>query len=336
MAQDLNQIHPSASPLVLKSRGSFFVGGQSVEQSFVELGSLRPADTVTTNQMFVEFMVPQEDRKVPVVMIHGAGLSGHSYDTTPDGRMGWYEYFVRASHPVYVVDQVGRARSGFNQAVFNNVGAGKAAVDSQPKMRRMGDHYAAWINFRFGPENGVPFPDSQFPVKSAPALSKQGIPDLSDPSLLEANYKALGSLASQVGGAVLMGHSQSGAYPLEVALKHPDAVKAIIMVEPGSCENERLSDDDVRVLAKIPVLVVYGDHLSAPTFVPGPGWQDRFDACERLIGRIRAASGRAEMLHPPALGIHGNSHLIMQDKNNLQIADLILKWLDAHVVDHAP
>ena len=37
------------------------------------------------------------------------------------------------------------------------------------------------------------------------------------------------------------------------------------------------------------------------------------------------------MLHPPELGIHGNSHMLMLDKNNLQIADLILKWIDENV-----
>ncbi len=37
------------------------------------------------------------------------------------------------------------------------------------------------------------------------------------------------------------------------------------------------------------------------------------------------------MLYPPALGIRGNSHMIMQDRNNLQIADLILKWIDERV-----
>ena len=37
------------------------------------------------------------------------------------------------------------------------------------------------------------------------------------------------------------------------------------------------------------------------------------------------------MLAPPERGIRGNSHMIMQDKNNLQIADLILKWIDERV-----
>jgi hypothetical protein len=37
------------------------------------------------------------------------------------------------------------------------------------------------------------------------------------------------------------------------------------------------------------------------------------------------------MLYPPELGIHGNTHLIMMDRNNLQIADLILDWIEGNV-----
>src|SRR2546425_5551751 len=29
--------------------------------------------------------------------------------------------------------------------------------------------------------------------------------------------------------------------------------------------------------------------------------------------------------------LHGNSHMMMQDKNNLQVADLILAWIHEHV-----
>ena len=37
------------------------------------------------------------------------------------------------------------------------------------------------------------------------------------------------------------------------------------------------------------------------------------------------------MLAPADRGIRGNSHMIMQDKNHLQIADLILQWIDERV-----
>ena len=34
------------------------------------------------------------------------------------------------------------------------------------------------------------------------------------------------------------------------------------------------------------------------------------------------------MLAPPEqASLRGNSHMMMQDKNNLQVADLILKWI---------
>ena len=135
MAQALKDVQTPDTPLVLKAQGSFFVGGDKVEQTQVELGDLGPGGHITVNQMYVRYMVPQGgDGNVPVVMVHGATLTGKSWETTPDGRMGWDEYFVRKGHPVYVPDQVGRGRSGFNQAVFNNVRAGSAPAGNLPTL----------------------------------------------------------------------------------------------------------------------------------------------------------------------------------------------------------
>ena len=110
-AQALKDVKPSDKPLVLTSQGSFFVGGEKVEQTQGELGDLGPGGHITVNQMYVRYMVPQGgESNLPVVMVHGATLTGKSWETTPDGRMGWDEYFVRKGHPVYVPDQVGRGR----------------------------------------------------------------------------------------------------------------------------------------------------------------------------------------------------------------------------------
>jgi len=38
---------------VLKAQGSFFIGGEKVEQSEVELGNLGPGGHITVNQMYV-------------------------------------------------------------------------------------------------------------------------------------------------------------------------------------------------------------------------------------------------------------------------------------------
>ena len=37
------------------------------------------------------------------------------------------------------------------------------------------------------------------------------------------------------------------------------------------------------------------------------------------------------MLHLPAAGVFGNSHMLFQDRNNLQVGDMILSWIDEHV-----
>jgi pimeloyl-ACP methyl ester carboxylesterase len=330
-AQALADLQTPDTPLVLKAQGSFFVGGETVTQTQGQLGNLGPGGHITINQMYVRYMVPQgADGHVPVVMVHGATLTGKSWETTPDGRMGWDEYFVRKGHPVYVPDQVGRGRSGFDQAVLNDVRAGSAPAGSLPPWLRFSDE-VVWPNFRFGAKAGEPFADTQFPVAAVGELSKQAVPDISfgfPPR--NPNWKALADLAGQLRGAVLVGHSQSGSFPLEAALLNPTAAKGLVLVEPGRCPE--YSAEQIKTLSTVPILIVFGDHRDTPTGLSTlPTWQQRFEMCQGMIGRLKAVGGRAEMLAPPDRGIRGNSHMIMQDKNSLQIADLILQWMGANV-----
>ena len=333
MGQALKDVQTPPTPLVLKAQGSFFVGGETVAQTQGELGDLGPGGHITVNQMYVRYMVPQDgDGHVPVVMVHGATLTGKSWETTPDGRIGWDEYFVRKGHPVYVPDQVGRGRSGFNQAPFNDARSGSAPAANLPRWIRFSDE-VVWPNFRFGSKPGAPFDDTQFPVSAVGELSKQGVPDVSFGGVPNPNptLKALSDLAAQLHGAVLMGHSQSGAFPLASALLNPAVAKGLVLVEPGGCPTN-YSDDQIKTLAAIPILVVFGDHRDTATGIGiRPSWQLSFESCQTLLGRLKAAGGQAQMLSPSETGIRGNTHMIMQDKNNLQIADRILKWIDERV-----
>ncbi|GAA5233633.1 hypothetical protein FOZ76_07925 [Verticiella sediminum] len=336
-AQNLRDIRPSEGPLVLESRGSFFVGGEQVDKTAVELGSFGPDDRITINQMYVEYMIPDGAAKVPVVMVHGATLSGKTYDTTPDGRMGWYEYFVRKSHPVYVVDQVGRARSGFDQSAFNNVRAGRMPPEQQPNLLRLADRFGSWTNFRIGPEPGKPFPQTQFPLEATDNLSRQSVPDLLGPSRApNPTWKALSDLALQIDGAVLLTHSQSGPYPLQSALIDAKGIRGIVMVEPGTCNASVHTDDEIAVLAKTPIFILFGDYLSSPTKLPGPTWEDRYNDCKAFEDRVDAAKGDVRLMSTVETGVRGNSHMMMMDRNNLQIADLILAWIDEKLGSEKP
>lgn len=335
LAQEHGDVRDPTEPLVLESRGSFLVGGESVAQSSDQLSFFsddteQPGSQVTVNQMYVEFMVPAAGDGVPVVMLHGATLTGKSWDTTPDGRMGWYEYFVRQGHPAYVPDQVSRGRSGFDVATYNEVRAGAQPPSALPNFWRFGNELV-WTQFRFGPAFGTPFPDEQFPVEAVDEFARQAVPDLNyGLPTPNPNIAAVAELAAQLDGAVLMGHSQAGMLPVSAMLADPTGVAGMILIEPGSCRSSEFTDEEVASLATVPMLVVFGDHLDAQTGTP-VSWQAAFDDCRSFVERVRAAGGDAEMLHPPALGIRGNSHMIMMDRNNLQIADLILAWIDRHV-----
>jgi pimeloyl-ACP methyl ester carboxylesterase len=313
-------------PLVLASQGSFFVGGET--KTLPAASDNAPRQEITVNQMYVQFQAPPSAaRHVPVVMVHGCCLSSKTWETTPDGRMGWNEYFVRRGRAVYLADQSSRARSGFDPSVFQAVKSGSLPPSQLPNILAA-SHQIAWTVFRFGPSFNTPFPDGQFPVEAVDELYKQMIPDL-NATLPTPNptWKNMAALANQLHGAVLMGHSESGFFPEQAALIDPAGIKGMISIEMPC---PALSTEQIATLAKIPTLVMFGDHLGDVKGGPA-NWATSFESCRKFVDQVKAAGGDAEMMYLPQMGIHGNSHMLMQDKNNLQLADLILGWLDNHV-----
>jgi len=84
--------------------------------------------TITIDQMYVRYQVPVGELGVPITLIHGCCLTGKTWETTPDGRMGWDEYFVRHSHPTYVIDQVWRGAFG-RRSLRDQCGAQRQGPD---------------------------------------------------------------------------------------------------------------------------------------------------------------------------------------------------------------
>jgi len=309
-------------PLTIRSQGSFFVGGELRELP-------PPGGQIMVNQMYVQYQIPlRGSRHVPVVMVHGCCLSSKTWETTPDGRMGWDEYFVRNDRSVYLADQVTRARSGFDATIIGAVKSGAQPPSALPDVIAA-SHQVAWTVFRFGPSFNQPFADGQFPIHAVDELYKQMIPDL-NALLPEQNptWSNMAALAKQLNGAILMGHSESGFFPEQAALIDASGIRGMISIEQPCPEN--LTEAQVAALAKIPTLMVFGDHLgdAQNAFV---NWQTAHDTCLALVDKMNAAGGDAQMMHLPKLGLKGNSHMLMQDKNSLEIADLVLDWIDEHV-----
>ncbi len=317
-------------PLVIKAQGSFFVGGENKAVSLPTAG-LMPAQSgdITVNQMYVQYQVPMKaDWHVPVVFVHGCCLSSKTWETTPDGRMGWSEYFVRKGRSVYLADQVSRGRSGFDPNAFEAVREGTLANAQMPRIL-VATHQLSWILFRFGPKFGEAFADEQFPVQAADGLWQQMIPDLNStlPQNPNPTWTQMAALGEKLGGAVLVGHSESGFFPEQAALIDARGIKGIVTIETGCATN--LTPQQLATLARIPTLVVFGDHLADVT--QPLSWMAAFRSCETFVDQLKEAGGDAEMMHLPDLGIKGNSHMLMQDRNSNQIADLLLAWIDRHV-----
>jgi pimeloyl-ACP methyl ester carboxylesterase len=324
----------TADSLLIKEQGSFFVGGRTIYTHALTgspsgfLGTGVNDGHITVDQMYVQYQIPEgAEAHVPVVMVHGCCLSSKSYETTPDGRMGWNEYFLRKHRAVYLPDQVSRARSGFDATLYNEVKLGKRPVSDMPVIRTA-THEIAWGLFRLGPKMGTPFANEQFPVEAFDEFGKQVIPDLNaELPTPNPTWTNLSGLAIKLKGAVLMGHSESGFFPEQAALINPEDIKGLISIE-GLCAT--LNADQVSRLARIPLLVVYGDHIEdVPDYANF--WKERFASCVKVVQQVHDAGGDATMMHLPKYGQFGNSHMLMQDKNNLQVADLILKWIDEHV-----
>jgi len=339
-AQQLSDVQMPKEPLTLEQEGSFFVGGRPLHIDLTEWEELGPdfakaygmPGNIMVDQMYVQFQkAVGSEKHVPIVFLHGCCLTSKTWETTPDGRMGWYEYFTRKGFPTYLAEQSGRGRSGFNPSGFNEVREGKMPPGEQRRMLLATDKFA-WGIFRFGPKFGQSWPDEQFPIDHVDQLYKQVVPDLiltevpslghefASPASDNPTVVNMATLAKELGGAILVGHSQTSPVPTQAALKQMPGIKGLIQLETGCFGN--LTPDQIKVLAKIPMLVVVGDHWDTPQ--PPPD-------CKKEMAEINGAGGDFTFISLPDIGIKGNSHMFMQDKNNLQVADVLIDWIDHHV-----
>lgn len=315
-----------SGPLHLADEGMFFVGGTaslSTHPGASPAGPSQPG-TVIVNQMYVHYRIPARlAHPIPIVLVHGGGLTGVSYETTPDGREGWATYFARKGHAVYVVDTPGRGRSGFDATAINRAKAESSGA-ALPNTMLMVTAELAWPLFRFGPSLGTAFPDTQFPTDAFAAFGAQAVP-FGETTLMGGGMgsapRALAALLDSIGPAVLIVHSLAGPFADATVALRPHVIKAVVNIEGAQVIVP--TEAQIEAYRGIPVLELFGDHLDSPVFTGRP----RYEARKAVVERINAQGGTASLIRLPDVGIKGNSHMMMQDRNNLQVADFILDWI---------
>jgi pimeloyl-ACP methyl ester carboxylesterase len=208
-------------PLSIARQGYLFAGGK-----YSTVGDRR----VLSGHLYAEFQIPaRQAHRWPIVMIHGGGQSGTNFTGTPDGREGWSQYFLRQGYAVYVVDQPGRGRAAYESDVYGS----PTRLDLENIQRRFAapERYKLWPQaHRHTQWPGVGGPgDSSFDQFYA-----SQVPSIRDFTLQQRlNRDAIVALLEKIGPAILLTHSQSGAFGWPVADARPDLVKAIVAVEPN-------------------------------------------------------------------------------------------------------
>lgn len=322
-------------PIMIEQQGSFAVGGTVISNS----GTFNPykptpeGQTLHGDHAYVFYQVPVDAHKYPLVMWHGIGQFSKTWETTPDGREGFQNIFLRRQFSVYLIDQPRRGDAGRSTVA--------ASIAPTP------DEQQWFGTFRIGiwPDY---FEGVQFSHDSA-ALNqyfRQMVPNIGSIDI-NVNTDAVSALFTKIGSAILVTHSHSGGMGWRTAIKNPN-VKAIVSYEPGSgflfpegevpapMQSAGGTLDAVAVpmtefmqLTKIPIVIYYGDFIpNEPSANPGQdGWRVRLAMAKLWRDAVNKHGGDVTVVHLPEIGIKGNTHFPFSDLNNVEIADLMSEWL---------
>ena len=339
-----------AAPLMIQEQGSFAIGGTVVTApgtfDLMRDGAFNPADqsvagqTLHGDHAYVFYQVPHDARRLPLVMWHGHGESAKTWETTPDGREGFQNIFLRRRFPVYLVDQPRRGRASRSTVPLNLT----AAPDEQ-----------LWFGiFRLGVWPNL-FPGVQFAPQpqALEQFFRQMVPN-TGPFDMEVNSAAVSALLDKIGPGILVTHSQSGGLGWRTAIKNRN-VRAIVSYEPGSNfpfpEGEAPASvpyagggmakpvsvplADFMLLTKIPIVMYYGDNIpEKPVVEPGPDqWRAFIGMARSWRDAVNRRGGDVTLVHLPEKGLRGNTHFPMSDLNNVQIADLLSQYLAEKKLD---
>jgi pimeloyl-ACP methyl ester carboxylesterase len=356
LALSANAQHPA-----LHTREFFYVGGGYTG---------KPGGEVISGQMYVEVLRPQRvTRGYPLVLIHGLGQTATNWIGTPDGRPGWADYFLNQGYIVYLVDQPARGRSAWQPAHNGPVQTMSASeVSRRFTAPEVNGNWPQAKKHTQWPGDGAKTGQIGDPLFDAFYATQ--VESLSNAVETETLIQAAGAaLLDKIGPAILLTHSQSGAFGWLIADSRPKAVKAIVAVEPAGppFQNAVVNEEKNRPWGIADIALTYDPPVKAAAELAavreatadGPDvavcWKQP-DPPRRLANLVgipimivtAEASYHAVYDHCTSkylaqagvsntfirledAGIRGNGHMMMLEKNSFDIAAVIEKWIVAHV-----
>ena len=322
--------------IVLADQGMFSAGGTTITAE----GTFDPEDqweatgagqTAHVDHANVLYQIPAEETGLPMVFLHGYGQSRMGWMTTPDGREGWSDMFLRMGHSVFLIDQPRRGEAGATSV--------SGTISTTPLDQRW------YTQFRIGRwENGesVVNEGSQFPndPESLDQFFRQMTPDTGMRSDMGADFdsdvvaRAVAATIDEVYArtgkdSILVTHSQGGL-PGWTAAQYTDHIAAIIAIEPGGAPAADSAEFQTLAEKNIPITMYFGDYIDNgdPALAATMAWQAMRQTCYDFETAYNEQGGNCTVVDLPEEGITGNDHFMFQDLNNDVIAQHIENWIE--------
>ena len=311
----------------IAEQGSFAVGGTVLRDS--------AGHTYHGDHAYVFYQKPVDARRYPLVFAHGVGQFSKTWETTPDGREGFQNIFLRRGFGVYLVDQPRRGNAGRSTETVTL----SPAFDEELWFNRF--RVGIWPNYFEGVQfSRDPEALNQYFRQMTPTIGSVDFEVYSD---------AYAALFERIGPAIFVTHSQGGPVGWQTLLKTRN-IRAIVSYEPGGgipfpvgqvpeegrvltlskkTEGIEVPMDVFLEYTKIPIVVYYGDNLPETDERPEIyEWTRRLHLMRRWAEMLNERGGDVTVIHFPEVGLHGNTHFPMSDLNNKEVAELMFQWLE--------
>lgn len=318
--------------LQIEEQGSFAIGGTVLTDSL--------GHTYHGDHAYVFYQHPIKARKYPLVFAHGVGQFSKTWETTPDGREGFQNIFLRKGYATYLADQPRRGNAGRSTEKATII----PTFDEE-----------LWFNrFRVGiwPEyfEGVQFKQD---AETLNQFFRQMTPTIGTIDF-EVYSEAYAAIFNKIGPAIFVTHSQGGPVGWQTLLK-TDNIRAIVAYEPGGgipfpkgqvppkgkvltlsqkTEGVEIPIEDFMKYTRIPIIVYYGDNLPETDECPEQyEWTRRLNLIREWAKMLNQLGGDVTVIHLPEVGLYGNTHFPMSDLNNQKVANLLAEWLHRKGLD---
>jgi hypothetical protein len=327
---------------VIQEQGSFAVGGTvtTAPGTFDPRKPLQPAgQTYHGDHVYAFYQIPVNPRRYPIVMWHGAGQFSKTWETTPDGREGFQNIFLRRHFSIYLIDQPRRGDAG--RSMVETII--KPTPDEQLWFNQF--RVGIWPNYF----DGVQF--SRDP-KTLDQYFRSMTPN-TGPFDMKVVSDGVAALFKKIGPGILFTHSQGGGPGWLTAIKSEN-VRAIVAFEPGSSfifpqgevpspipsafdtvQGAAVPLSQFLALTRIPILVFYGDNIpDQPTDMPAQdSWRARLQMALLWRDTVNKHGGDVTVVRLPEIGIRDNTHFAFSDLNNVEIADQVSKFFAQKKLD---